>query len=206
MTCVIIGSGGHAKVVLAALRAGGSDDRIELRDGNPERAGLIVAGLKVRVPDLPEGSMTGCRVHVAIGHNATRLALLDQALTSGAEPLSVLHPRSHVDPSASIGPGSLCAALAIVGPDAAIGRAAIVNHAAVVDHDCRIGDGVHIAPGAVLGGGVRVGNTVLIGANATILPGLEIGDNAVIGAGAIVTKSVSANQTWIGTQPVQGRS
>ena len=43
-----------------------------------------------------------------------------------------------------------------------------------------------------------VKNGVSIGANATLLPGLVIGENAMIGAGSVVTKSVPANESWVG--------
>lgn len=199
---MIIGSGGHAKVVLAALRdCLGPDVAVVLRDGNPDRAGADVMGCRVVVPDLPEGDMAGQEVHVAIGHNAVRLNLLERARARGAGALTILHPRAVIHDPAGIGAGSLAAAGCIVGPDARVGPGTIINHAAVVDHDCRIGAGVHIAPGAVLGGGVQVGDRVLVGANATVLPGLEIGADAVIGAGAVVTKPVASGQTWIGTAP-----
>lgn len=37
-----------------------------------------------------------------------------------------------------------------------------------------------------------------IGAGSTILPGLTIGENAMIGAGSVVTKSVPAEEIWVG--------
>lgn len=37
-----------------------------------------------------------------------------------------------------------------------------------------------------------------IGAGATLLPGITIGENSMIGAGSVVTKSVPANEVWVG--------
>jgi UDP-2-acetamido-3-amino-2,3-dideoxy-glucuronate N-acetyltransferase len=37
-----------------------------------------------------------------------------------------------------------------------------------------------------------------IGAGSVILGGITIGENAMIGAGSVVTKSVPANQLWVG--------
>jgi acetyltransferase-like isoleucine patch superfamily enzyme len=44
----------------------------------------------------------------------------------------------------------------------------------------------------------RVGRGASIGGGATILPGVTIGEGAMIGAGAVVTRDVSAGETWIG--------
>jgi len=47
-----------------------------------------------------------------------------------------------------------------------------------------------------------------IGANATILCGITIGEGALIGAGSVVTKDVSAGETWAGNpaQRMRGHS
>jgi maltose O-acetyltransferase len=45
---------------------------------------------------------------------------------------------------------------------------------------------------------VIIGNNVWIGMNSCILPGVEIGDNSIIGSGSVVTKSVPANEIWVG--------
>lgn len=37
-----------------------------------------------------------------------------------------------------------------------------------------------------------------VGAGATLLPGITIGENSIIGAGSVVTKSVPANEVWVG--------
>jgi len=41
-------------------------------------------------------------------------------------------------------------------------------------------------------------NGASLGAGSVILCGITIGENAMIGAGSVVTKSVPANQLWVG--------
>lgn len=45
---------------------------------------------------------------------------------------------------------------------------------------------------------VIIGNNVWIGMNVSILPGVVIGDNSIIGSGSVVTKSIPANEIWVG--------
>lgn len=192
---VIIGAGGHAKVVIdALLRGGTARDMIAVRDGNAARAGQTVLGFTIATPEWPEG--TEVAVHIAIGDNRVRSRLHE---TAGGRPFAtVLHPAATVAPSAIVGAGSFVAAAAVVGPDATVGRSVIVNHGAVIDHDCRVGDFCHIAPNAALGGAVTLGARVLVGAGAVVLPGVTIGDDAVVGAGAVVRRNIGAGERWAG--------
>ncbi|MHA7971270.1 acetyltransferase [Rhizobium sp. CAU 1783] len=194
MSTILIGAGGHAKVVFEALIFAGSDPtQVTVRaDHEGEFMGRLV--------QAPEclADMRGMKSHVAIGNNAVRIRLLDRARASGSELLSVVHPDASLSPSATIGQGTFVACRAIVSSQARVGHGVIINHGAIVDHDCVIGDGTHIAPASTLGGAVLIGKNVLVGSNATILPGIEIGNDVVIGAGSVVTKSIPHGAVWIG--------
>lgn len=190
----ILGAGGHAKVVIDALKKerGGEID-IRLFDDNREHS--TIAGLVVRkaAPILP-----GEKFHVAIGNNEDRGKRFNEISNSGAIPLTITHPMSAVAESAQIAAGVFVAAFSTMGPNSVAGKGSIVNHGAVVDHDCRLGDFCHIAPGSVLGGGVTIGDRVLVGAGAVILAGVTVGSDIVIGAGAVLTRSIRQAGTYIG--------
>ena len=194
----LIGAGGHAKVVLDALLAGGVDvSTLRVRDGRAGMQGRDLLGVAIDTPELDE-RLAGQDVHVAIGAIAARAELLGRAVALGARTISVIHPSARVSRFAEVGDGTFVAAQAVVGPSARVGQGVIINHGAVVDHDCIVGDHCHIAPNASLGGGVRLGHRVLIGAGAVVLPGVSIGDDAVIGAGAVVTRDAPDKAAWVG--------
>jgi acetyltransferase-like isoleucine patch superfamily enzyme len=46
--------------------------------------------------------------------------------------------------------------------------------------------------------GILIEENVWLGANVTVLPGCSIGQNSVVGAGSLVTKSIPANEIWVG--------
>jgi len=195
---VLIGSGGHAKVVLDALFAGGTPARdVRIRDGDAGRIGSRLFDIAVEGPEL-HPALTGMPVHVAIGSCSARETLYEALVGIGAIAHSIFHPAAIVAASATVRAGLFAAAGAVIGPGATIEQGVIVNHNAVVDHDCVVGPCCHIGPGALLGGGVRIGAGTLVGAGACILPGVTIGANAVVGAGAAVTRDVPAGETWVG--------
>ena len=199
----LIGSGGHAKVVLDALLAAGTAaETIRIGDGSAGRDGALLLGLAVVTPEFDAG-LAGARFHIAIGSGAARRRLHEAACAAGGTPLTIRHPGATIAASASVGEGAFVAAASVIGPDARIGPATIVNHGAVVDHDCRVGAFSHIAPNATLGGGVSIGDEVLVGSGATILPGMSVGAGSVIGAGAVVRTNVGAGEQWTGVPAVK---
>ena len=62
-----------------------------------------------------------------------------------------VHPAAHVDPSATVGPGSVLYPGAFVGPRARLGKECILYPNAVVYDDCVLGDRVILHAGAVIG-------------------------------------------------------
>lgn len=191
---ILIGVGGHAKVVYEAMMACDFPaSAIHLRANKAND----FMGFPVMTPEYPEGTTTAA--HIAIGHNGVRARIGTHVIAQGGTLQTVIHPAAHISASADIGQGAFVACRAIIAAFTTLAKGAIVNHGAIVDHDCQIGAYTHIAPAAVLTGGVSIGKRVFVGANATILPGLDIGDDVVIGAGSVVTKSVASGSVWIGT-------
>jgi sugar O-acyltransferase (sialic acid O-acetyltransferase NeuD family) len=196
---LIVGAGGHGKVVAdAALRQGGWNKIAFLDDAYPETdqaIGLAVLGKTDRaeqlLPDYPDAA-------VAIGNADIRLELLDRLEQLGFRLPVIKHPRATVSPHARIQAGSVIFAQGVINPDAELGRGCIVNTAATVDHDCRLGAGVHVAPGAHVGGGVRIGRKSWIGIGACIRQYIAIGAEVTIAAGAAVVSDVPDERTVAG--------
>jgi sugar O-acyltransferase (sialic acid O-acetyltransferase NeuD family) len=197
-TFLIIGAGGHAKVVLDALRCErGAAFGCLLADDDAALAGKELMGLSIVTP-VSSALHPGRGFHVAIGSNAIRERIADDCAATRMACETVKHPRSICAASASIARGCFIAAGAIVSADADIAQGCIVNHGAVVDHDSVLGAFCHVAPNATLGGGVRLGKRVLIGSGASILPGISIADDCIVGAGAVVLHDLPAGSVYAG--------
>lgn len=193
----LVGSGGHALVVLDSLAAlGWPAQSISLFDQSPERIGKLVGGHSVRAFDTMPGA--GAVVHICIGDNQARAHVAAHLVQTGRSLLTIVDPQSIVSPGASIGEGSFVAPGAIIASGATIGECCIINHGAIVDHECALSDFVHIAPGATLAGAVSVGQGTLVGAGANILPRLSVASDSTIGAGAVLVEDAIDHATYVG--------
>jgi len=192
---VILGGGGHARVVIDALRCAGHVIAGVI-DPKAEVAQTLPAGVKWLGEELASRARAS-DVTVAIGvgsveasiHNP-RVKLFTEAKTFGFEILSVRHPSAVVAADVELGEGSQVMAGAILQPGVRTGINCIVNTRASLDHDCRLGDHVHVAPGVVLSGTVRIGNGTHLGTGAIVIQNIRIGDWAMIAAGAVITSDV----------------
>lgn len=197
---IVIGAGGHGKVVVATLQSAGVRV-VEIWDDDRRRWGGTVLGVRIHGPvENRAARAEGNAAVIAIGDNRVR-----RRLASRLEPLwtrvvwtSVVHPSAIVHPSASVGAGTVVFAGAVIQPDVVIGRHAILNTGATVDHDCRLGDFVHLAPGTRLAGDVEVAEGALVGIGATVIPGRKIGAWSLVGAGATVVRNVPPETVVMG--------
>lgn len=192
---LIIGAGGHAKVVADILRARGVhvlgflDDATSLI--GQQRLGLPVLGPTEAYPDFdPDGLIIG------IGSNSVRQTIV-RKIGAEAERLwiNAIHPQAAIAPSVQFGVGVVVAAGAVINPDTTIGDHTIINTGATVDHDCTIGRFVHIAPGVHLAGGVRIEDECLIGIGSVAIPSCHIGANTTVGAGSVIISDIPAGVT-----------
>lgn len=103
---------------------------------------------------------------------------------------SFVHPCAAVSKLASIGPGSVIMAGAVVQAGATLQENCIINTGATIDHHCMIGSHSHVAPGVTLSGGVILGENVHVGTGAKLIQGIEVGSDSLIGAGAVVIRDV----------------
>jgi len=199
---LVVGAGGHAKVVVdiahaAGIRVAG----VVGHPGDPE----AVLGIPV---SFDRSDFDADSFVIALGDNAKRAAAFVEYLELGLEPTQVVHPSVLVGQGVALGAGTVVAAGVVINADARIGANVILNTGCTVDHDCIIGDHAHVGPGVNLCGGVRVGEGALVGVGACAIPLAQIGDWSVVGAGSAVTASVPPRGVWGGVpaRPLRGES
>lgn len=172
---LILGAGGHGKVVLDVAESMKCYETIHFLDDGKE-VGEEVLGHKV------VGKISECHLYsrnytdaiVALGNNEIRLKLTNKLENLGYHIPILIHSASVVSQYTNIMEGTVIMPQAVVNADAKIGKACIINTGAIIEHDCIVGDGSHIAYRAVLGGGAKVGCEVLVDIGAMVGRNIEI--------------------------------
>ncbi|HVX40263.1 MAG TPA: acetyltransferase [Gemmatimonadaceae bacterium] len=200
---LIIGASGHGRVAADAAAASGLRNVVGFLDARfPElsaTAGIPVLGREQDCAELVRRHRID-GVVVAVGDNWTRSQVVEH-LRSAVPDLrfaTVIHPRACVARDATLGPGSVAFAGAVVNPGARVGSHVIVNTAASIDHDCTVEDFASLAPHAVLGGGTTVGAYAAVGIGAIAIHNVQIGAHTVVGAGSVVLRSLPPSVVAMG--------
>ena len=202
--CVILGGGGHAKILIDTLRLSGAAIPCAVLDSDRSRWGQELLGVPILGDDslLPELTGQGVKWFAvgvgSTGDNRPRQRLFEVGLSHNLSPLTIIHPTAARSKWAEVGPGAQLLPLCIVNAGAKLGANVIVNNGVIVDHDCSLGDHVHVANGAHLSATVRIGKRAHIGTGATVRQGITIGEGAIVGAGAVVVKDVPDNVVVVG--------
>lgn len=196
---VIIGAGGHAKVVADCAEQLGYEDICMLDDGYPEirECGCwpVVGGSDA----IGTFELDTVDCFVAIGNNAVRAKITEQLNDIGARLATLVHPTAVIGKHVVIGAGTLILANVVLNAFSSVGKACILNTACSVDHDANISDYVHIAPGSRLAGTVTVGANSFLGIGSTVIQQVSIGENVIIGAGSTVITDISNDVIAIGS-------
>lgn len=196
---VILGSGGHAKVVIEILREHADVQLIGCLA--PEPGGRPVCGVPVIGDDsaLPRLRDAGvAHAFVALGDNHLRSRMINYVISHGLKLINAISLHAVVSPSVTVGAGVAVMAGAIINAEAALADGVIVNTGATIDHDCVLGPMSHVAPGSNLAGCVRIGEGAFLGTGCRVIPGVRIGDWSIVGAGATVLTDIPDHVVCVG--------
>jgi len=187
---VVIGAGGHAKVVIDCLQfAGWNVIGCTDADGSPRMcAGVPVLGTDEKLDDIRASGVE--HAFCALGANGLRQRVSDTLLARGYRLPAVCGRGAIVASSARVGDGAVIMPGAVVNVESSIGEFAIVNTNANLDHDCVIGLAAHIGPGASLAGEVRVGERAFVATGCAVVPKISIGSDTIVGAGSVVVRDL----------------
>jgi sugar O-acyltransferase (sialic acid O-acetyltransferase NeuD family) len=196
---LIVGAGGHARVLIDIAEKQGRYRVAGLIDEQAHLAGTSLMGYPVLGgSDLLHREDVPAHAIVAIGAPEARAAWQEHLEALGFQMAVLVHPSAQVARDVGLGAGTVLMAGSAVNPGSRLGRGVILNTGASVDHDCQVGDFVHVAPGARLAGGVRVGARAHLGIGCCVIQNVSIGAGAVVGAGAAVVRPVPAGVTVVG--------
>jgi len=194
---IIIGAGGHAKVIADIVIKSGDDLLGFLDDSRVEDVlGYPILG---KVSDIVDITDRAAFV-MGIGSNQVRKEIHNNYKVKW---YIAIHPSACIGTDVFIGEGTVVMAHATVNTGAKIGRHCIINTGAVIEHDNVLEDYVHISPGVFIGGTVSIGECSHIGIGAVIRNNLNITRSCTVGAGAVVVKDITETGVFVGAPAVK---
>ncbi len=177
---IIIGGGGHARVVADILNLLGAE---------------ILGYVDNHQTDLPHhylGQEDRCQhlenTHLAMGIGGATSTEIRRKISEKYPKqlfLPLIHPRAIIGEGVFLDYGVQVMAGAIIEANSKVGYGTIVNSGAIINHDCQIGEFCHIAPGANICGMCSVGDNAIIGPSAILGVGCTIEPDNIIRAGQI---------------------
>ena len=200
---VIIGAGGHSKVIADIIIKskdnvlGFLDDNIPIDTVIIKENNLKVLGKIENVLKIQEQN-TDIEFVIGIGNNKVRKTIAEKY--QDLNYYTAIHPSSKIALDVKIEAGTVVMANACINTSTNIGKHCIINTGAIIEHDNNIEDYVHVSPNATLCGTVNVGELTHIGAGATIKNNTNICNNCIIGCGAVVIKDIEEEGTYVGVQ------
>lgn len=191
---IIVGAGGHAKVVLSVALL--NFEKIQgYLDDNPHLINQLIGDYLV-IGDTSFLNKSEAPAVLGLGSNETRKSIAVRYAST--EWKTLVHPTAYIHPSVKLGKGTVVFAGAIIQPDTVIGDHCIINTGVTVDHDCVIGDYAHLAPGVHLAGGVTIGEGAFLGIGSVAIPEITIGEWVQVGAGGVVVFDIPAQKKVMG--------
>lgn len=194
---IIIGAGGHGKVVAdIAIKMNKWKSIVFLDDNDSVKdcMGLKVLG---RIADAAKYKEVAQFV-VAIGNNIIREQVQERLESLGVEIISLVHPSAVIGTDVLIGIGTVVMPGAIINSSSKIGKGCIINTGCTIDHDNIIEDYVHISPGVNLAGTVKICKGSWIGIGSVVSNNVKITSGCTIGAGAVVVKDITEPGIYVG--------
>lgn len=197
---VIIGGGGHAKV-LASIILKISDFRL-LGYSDLKSNGVLICVPYLGRDEQTLSNYSPANTVVAIGVGKIGLNPIRQRIVESPAVVRFNLPEI-VSPSAIVNNAKVYAGAQIfdgvvVNAGATIGAFAIINTNATIEHDVKIGEFTHIAPNVTICGEVEIGDNCMIGAGSVVIQGVKICENVVVGAGSVVLRDITQSGVYVG--------
>lgn len=195
---ILVGGGGHSKVILNILRRDYPDFLIEgyIAD-QPSELNLTYLGKNLNDRFNPKEYLLVMAIgQVDIGK--WRQKTVESFLSKGYRFLSLISKRAIVAEDVKIGQGTVIFDNVVVNVNSIVGDFCILNTGCIVEHDCRVGNFVHIGPGSILSGGVSIGDNCFLGAGSVVKHYTRICNEVIVGAGGVVVKDIDHAGVFVG--------
>lgn len=198
---ILVGAGGLAREVAAAVDAGHRYRILGIVDDDESLRGTSIGGRRVLGGIDQVLWDRSSHLVICTGHGRVRRRIVERLATHDigiSRFATIVHPSVHVPPSCFVGVGSVLLAHVAVTADARIGRHVVAMPNATITHDDVVGDFATLCAGVSLAGDVTIGQGAYLGANASVREHLRVGQDSTLGMGSTLLDDLPDGETWAG--------
>ena len=191
---VIIGFGGHAKVVADSIEQTGEYRIVGYTDVEKRNSNYHYIGSDDELIKLFQKGVKKAVIGLGyLGSSNMRDEIISFASNIGYEFPVICDPTAIIAKDVVVDEGTYIGKNVVINADSRVGKFCIINTGSIIEHENSIGDCSHISVGTILCGKVSVGHHAMIGAGATVIQCKIIGNNCIVGANSTVLSDVENN-------------
>ena len=195
---IILGAGGHAKVLADSLNCSGYKIlgfvTPDIKPGSCFYNYKVLGDDSIVAKYLPSDVILANGIG-ALPYKTLRWDLAMKFRDKGYCFVTIVHPSAIIAENVVLEEGVQVMSGSVIQTDVKIGCDTIINTGALIDHDCSIANNCQVSPGAILSGSVVVKKNSYIGIGAKILQQVKINENSVVASGTLVCKDVPVGVT-----------
>lgn len=194
---IVLGSGGHAKVVIDILH-GMNNITIHGITSKSLMYGDYFFGYPVLGDDLVLNNFNPSEYVLAMGlggyrDNDLREQVYRFGKGLGFDYINAIHPGAVISETVKFGESITIFPGVVLNTDVQINDNSIVATSSSIDHETIIGRNVLVSAGVTIGAYTVIMDNALIALGAKIISGIKIGKRALVAAGAVVVSDVPDN-------------
>lgn len=199
---IIIGAGTYGQVYAEYIKEAGNYSLIGFLDDDVAKHNSLVNNLPVL------GSVSLLKtlakkekiaVFCPIGHNETRVNILQIAVRLGYQTPCFVHPDVQIHHTVKLAKSVYILPSTSIMPHTIIQDYVMISMGVNIAHHTTIGKGSFLSQGVNVGASISIGEKSFLGIASTIMTGIKgVGSNAIVGAGAVVIKDVPDNAVVAG--------
>lgn len=198
---IVIGSGGHAKVVIDILSVMPNVQILgitsnDLQTGD-EFLTYPILGDDKSIRDYNK------EIYLAMGlggfrDNHLRRKTFELLKGYGFNFINAIHPSSNISKTVKLGEGVVVFPGVTINTEVVIGDNTIIATGTTIDHETKIRNHVLVSAGVTIGAYCEIEENVLLALGSKIVSGIKIKKNSLVAAGAVVLKDIKENEQVFG--------
>ncbi|UZH55528.1 NeuD/PglB/VioB family sugar acetyltransferase [Salinimicrobium tongyeongense] len=199
---IIVGTGGHAKVIVDMIHENQEYKIIgftTINSDSQEFCGYPVLGDDSVLSEYYDKGLRYAAIGVgAFKDNTLRRTVFEKVTKMGFKVPPLIDASCIISKSAVVKEGAFLARGVILNNDVKIGKNTVVYTASSIDHETLIGDHVLISAGVTIGAYTNIEEGVLCALGSKVVSGVRIGKDILVGAGAVVVNNIEKKGTYLG--------